>query len=82
MHLTNEIVLFDLDGTVIDSLEGIMNAIDVCFAHAGLPPITTEEFLPFVGPPIIDTLQTHFHLTKAQAQDAMTAYHSYYRVKG
>ena len=48
-----DVILFDLDGTVIDSLDGIMHALEVCFAHAGLPPVTREQFLPFVGPPII-----------------------------
>ncbi len=77
-----DVILFDLDGTVLDSLDGIMHALEVCFAHAGLPPVTREQFLPFVGPPIIDTLQQHFGLSLAEAQAAMEAYHSYYRVDG
>ena len=48
-------VIFDLDGTLIDSQESILNAIRIALNESGLEakiPVTKE----LIGPPLIDTL--------------------------
>lgn len=80
--LKKEVILFDLDGTIIDSVGGIMNAIFYCFDKMGHKPTTLEEFLPYVGPPIISTLQTVYGMTPETAAKTMEHYHDYYREKG
>lgn len=48
-------VIFDLDGTLIDSQESILNAIESALNECGLEakiPVTRE----LIGPPLIDTL--------------------------
>lgn len=45
-------VLFDLDGTLIDSSPGIRRCVDESLAHHGYPAITDEQFSSFIGPPL------------------------------
>lgn len=42
-------VVFDLDGTLVDSREDIAQAANYCLAAAGLPPRTTAEIQAFIG---------------------------------
>ncbi len=81
-RLKKEVVLFDLDGTIIDSIDGIMNAIFYCFDKMGHKPITLEDFLPYVGPPIINTFKTVYNMAPEIADETMEHYHDYYREKG
>ena len=51
-----EAVLFDLDGTLIDTNELIMISFEHTFQHYGLT-FTKEEIMEFNGPPLIDTFR-------------------------
>ena len=42
-------ILFDLDGTLLDTLEDLHNATNYTLAHFGLPLRSREEVLRFVG---------------------------------
>jgi phosphoglycolate phosphatase len=42
-------VVFDLDGTLVDSCEDIARAANFCLAAAGLPERTTTEIQGFIG---------------------------------
>jgi phosphoglycolate phosphatase len=44
-------ILFDLDGTLIDSLPGIEFSVDCALAQCGMPP-RHRELRPLIGPPI------------------------------
>src|SRR5688572_18017809 len=46
-------VLFDLDGTLIDSVRLILDSYHHTLATHGLPPRTDEEWLAGVGTPLI-----------------------------
>lgn len=50
--MTITTVLFDLDGTLIDSSPGIRRCVDASLAHHDLPAITDEQFAQFIGPPL------------------------------
>ena len=50
--MTITTVLFDLDGTLIDSSPGIRRCVDESLAHHGFPAITDEQFSSFIGPPL------------------------------
>ncbi len=49
-------VLFDLDGTLVDSLPGIEFSVDCSLAECDFPPRTCE-LRPLIGPPIRDILR-------------------------
>jgi pyrophosphatase PpaX len=46
-------VLFDLDGTLIDSIRLILDSFHHTFAHFGLPAQTDEFWLATVGTPLV-----------------------------
>lgn len=42
-------VLFDLDGTLLDTLEDLTDAVNATLAHFGCPPRSREQVRQFVG---------------------------------
>ena len=44
-------VIFDLDGVLVDSRAVFVSCVNHAFAKLGLPVRTTEELLPYIGPP-------------------------------
>ena len=73
-------VLFDLDGTIINSKEGIVNA----FNHA-LKSMNIEyngNMDNFIGPPLNDTFKNVFNLSEADTIYAMKKFREYYKEKG
>ena len=49
-------VLFDLDGTITDSFEGIANSFRHALAAVGAPEPAPEVVRGIAGPPMIDSL--------------------------
>ena len=45
-------ILFDLDGTLTDSGEGIINCASLALRHYGIPVPDRETMRVFVGPPL------------------------------
>jgi phosphoglycolate phosphatase len=50
MHLVRNVV-FDLDGTLVNSLPGIRWSVEAAFAEAGMPA-PDRDLKPLIGPPI------------------------------
>ncbi len=44
-----ELIIFDLDGTLIDSRVDITNSVNVALRDIGLPPKTTEQIVGMIG---------------------------------
>ena len=42
-------VVFDLDGTLLDTLQDLANAVNYALEHQGMPKRTLEEVRQFVG---------------------------------
>ncbi len=70
-------ILFDLDGTLTDSGEGIINCAIFALEHFGLPIPSREELRVFVGPPLWDTFHK-FGVPKDKLDEAVTVYRSRY----
>ncbi|MFZ2537620.1 MAG: HAD hydrolase-like protein [Oscillospiraceae bacterium] len=75
-------ILFDLDGTVIDSMEGIFNALYYMFDKVGVKVENSEGLQRFIGPSIGSTLMTHYSFEEKAAEDAVEIYREYYSTKG
>ena len=52
-------ILFDLDGTLTDSGEGIINCAIMVLEHYGCPIPDREELRSFVGPPLHESFIRH-----------------------
>ena len=48
-------ILFDLDGTLIDSSEGITKSAQYALSHFGISEPDRNSLFFFIGPPLINT---------------------------
>jgi phosphoglycolate phosphatase len=71
-------VLFDLDGTIIDSASDITTSLAHMFATLGLPVPSEDELLAFVGPPLLDSLRMTSDFTEEEAWRALEIYRAHY----
>lgn len=74
-------VLFDLDGTLTDSGEGIINCAALALKHFGLPVPDRKAMGVFVGPPLRDTF-LKFGVRPEQVEEALAVYRSRYTTVG
>ena len=70
-------ILFDLDGTLTDSGEGIMNCAKLALEHYGLPIPSEAELRTFVGPPLHESF-IRFGIPAEEADNAIKIYRSRY----
>lgn len=70
-------IIFDLDGTLTDSGEGIINCAALALEHFGLPVPDRETMRVFVGPPLRDTF-AQFGVPTDRLEEAITVYRSRY----
>lgn len=70
-------ILFDLDGTLTDSGEGIINCATFALEHFGLPVPDRTTMRQFVGPPLRDTF-IKFGVPADKAEEAIAVYRSRY----
>lgn len=54
--MSPHVVLFDLDGTLSDSAEGILGSLRAALADHGLPPLDPATERLMLGPPLYDSL--------------------------
>ena len=70
-------ILFDLDGTLTDSGEGIINCAAYTLEHYGLPVPSREAMRVFVGPPLHESF-IKFGVPADQTAEAIRIYRSRY----
>lgn len=70
-------ILFDLDGTLTDSGEGIMNCAQLALEHYGIHVDNKDDLRVFVGPPLVDTFYK-FGVPKEELDHAVEIYRSRY----
>ena len=70
-------ILFDLDGTLTDSGEGIINCAAMTLERFGLPVPSREEMRVFVGPPLTQTF-ARFGVPEDKVDEAVAIYRERY----
>ena len=75
-------IFFDLDGTLTDSKEGIMNCARYALEAMGHPPLEESVLLKFAGPPLQDSFQTYCGFTGDTLKEAIRLFRSRYAPKG
>ena len=75
-------ILFDLDGTIIDSKEGIINAFEYALKKFNIEIQDRTKLEQFIGPPLIDTFINYYKFTEEQANQAIKEYREFYRKTG
>ena len=75
--MTPKTILFDLDGTLTDSGEGIINCAALALRHFNLPVPDRETMRVFVGPPLHESF-IRFGVPEDQTEEAIRIYRSRY----
>ena len=67
-------ILFDLDGTLIDSSEGITKSAQYALSHFGIDEPDRNSLFFFIGPPLINTFMEHLlrreHLKRSKSTES------------
>ena len=74
-------ILFDLDGTLTDSGEGITKCAELALRHFGLPVPPYSEMRKFVGPPLRESFMKH-GVKESEVEEAIRVYRSRYTTVG
>jgi phosphoglycolate phosphatase len=71
-------VLFDLDGTIVDSAADITGSLAHMFTELGLDVPSDEVLRSYVGPPLLDSLRLTAGFDDAEAWAALNVYRDHY----
>lgn len=82
MTLQKKAVLFDFDGTLVDSSEGIYKSLAYAFEKDGKPTPDEVTLRKFIGPPIYDSFKNLFGYKDDKILYMIEKYRECYRAVG
>lgn len=77
-----DIILFDLDGTLVDSGLGITNSVIYALEKFNIKVYDRTSLYKFVGPPLHKSFENFYDFTPEKAMQAVKYYREYYKDKG
>lgn len=80
--MSYQYILFDLDGTLTDPSEGIVNSVIYALKKQGITENDREKLKSFIGPPLIDAYMEHYGFSKEKAMETVMFYREYFSVTG
>ena len=75
-------ILFDLDGTLTESGEGITKSVQYALEKLGKPEEDLEKLKVFIGPPPMEQFMKYADLDEETARKAVEYYRERYSEKG
>lgn len=75
-------VLFDLDGTLIDSEEGITKCVQYALRAFGIEENDLSKLRCFIGPPLSDMYKEKYGFSEEQAWEGTVKYRERFDVQG
>lgn len=77
-----KVILFDLDGTLTESGEGITKSVQYALEKMGKPEPDRQKLLAFVGPPLTEQFMAFAGMSREEAEQAVVYYKERYSVTG
>lgn len=74
-------ILFDLDGTIIDSSNGIYKSVNYAMVKMGKKELPEDVLKTFIGPPLLDSF-IHTGMSQKEANLAISYYREMYQKEG
>ena len=71
-------VVFDLDGTLMDTAPGVLQAVRYTVQAMGMPALDTDTILKFIGPPVRQSFIDFCGLSQEQAVQATKIFRDRY----
>lgn len=75
-------IIFDLDGTIIDSAKGITESAKYGLQQMGIIENDMDALHAFIGPPLLDTFQTRYSMSLEDAHKAVSHYRTRFSTQG
>ena len=75
-------ILFDLDGTLTNSELGITKSVQHALKKFGIEVEDRTVLRPFIGPPLGESFQVYYGMSKEESELAITYYRERFSVKG
>lgn len=75
-------VFFDLDGTLVDSGEGVRNSVVYALNKFGIEVENKDSLSCFIGPPLTVSFKTFYGFDDEKADTGVAFYREYYKEKG
>lgn len=72
-------LLFDLDGTIIDSAQGIMASAQHSLKQFGIEDYDNSKLLRFIGPPLHESFEQIYGFSTEQSRMAVQYYREHYK---
>ena len=72
-------IIFDLDGTLLDTSEGILESVKYAAGIMDFPELSEETWLKFIGPPVQNSFMKYYGCSEAEAQKAANIFREYYK---
>ena len=77
-----KVILFDLDGTLTESGEGITKSVQYALEKIGKPEPDLQALNVFVGPPLLEQFMEYADIDEKTARQAVEYYRERYSVTG
>ena len=77
-----DLILFDLDGTITDSGEGITKSVQYALSKLGIEEPDLENLRKFIGPPLIDSFEKYYGFSREEAVHAREIFNERYQPIG
>ncbi|MGG0707243.1 HAD family hydrolase [Bacillus paramobilis] len=74
--------LFDLDGTLTDPKEGIVNSVLYALKQLGIEELHASELESFIGPPIQQSLVERYNMNEGEVERAVFYFREYLKQRG
>ena len=73
-----DVILFDLDGTLTDSAQGVINGVLHACEQLGIEPPESDVIQKFLGPPLSHSFREYAGVEPDAITDAVRIYREYY----
>ncbi len=77
-----DIILFDLDGTLTESGEGIIKSVQYALSALGIAEPDTDKLRAFIGPPLLESFMRYYSMTPEAAARALALYRERFSTVG
>lgn len=78
----SQVILFDLDGTLTDPLEGITKSVQYALDKMGIVEDNLDHLKKYIGPPLKDSFMEFAGMTEEQAEQAIVYYRERFQDTG
>lgn len=74
-----DLAVFDVDGTLLDTTEGVLSSVKYTIEHFGFEPLSEQRLKKFIGPPIQNSFADAYGLSGDILQEIASVFRNRYK---